>query len=139
MKPHVSLNPDPTQLESGIVPLVQFINQLGLPTQYSCEGHGKQPPNSCRSPFPMVVIFPTPDSNGACRMVRLMWMVGLHNGDAGSDDEYIRWTILPLEDGGFMLRPMSRHTSLRIYRKGVTALVASLSEMDAWYNPWRTE
>jgi hypothetical protein len=87
----------------------------------------------------MVVIFPTPDSNGACRMVRLMGMVGLHNGDAGSDDEYIRWTILPLEDGGFMLRPMSRHTSLKIYRKGVTALVASLSEMNAWYNPWRIE
>ena len=41
MKPHVSLNPDPTQLEARIVPLVQFINQLGLPTQYSCEGHGK--------------------------------------------------------------------------------------------------
>ena len=139
MKPHVSLNPDPTQLESGIVPLVQFINQLGLPTQYSCEGHGKQPPGSCQSPFPMVVIFPTPDSNGACQMVRLMGMVGLHNGDAGSDDEYIHWTILPLEDGGFMLRPLSRHIPIGIYQKGVTALVASLSKMNAWYNPWRME
>lgn len=139
MVPHVSLNPDPTQLEAGIVPLVQVINQLGLPTQYSCEGHGKQPPGSSRSPFPMVVVFPTPDSEGAYRMVRLMGMIGLHNGDVENDDEGIRWAILPLEDGGFMLRPMSRHVSTRIYRKGVIALVASLSEMNAWYDPWRTE
>ncbi len=139
MKPHISLDPDPTQLEPGIVLLVQSINRLGLPTQYSCEGHRKQPPGSCRSPFPMVVVFPTPDFNGAYQMVRLMGMVGLHNGDAGSDDEGTRWTILPLEDGGFMLRPMSQHASMRIYRKGVAALVASLSEMDVWYNPWRVE
>ncbi len=139
MMPHVSTNPDLTELDPGIVPLVQVINRLGLPTQYSCEGHGKQSPGSRQSPFPMVVIFPTSDSDGMYHLARLMGMIGLHNGDAGSDDEGIRWTILPLEDEGLMLRPMSRHTSMGIYRKGVTRLAASLSEMSVWYDPWRTK
>jgi hypothetical protein len=132
MMPHVSLNPDVSQLDPGIVPLVQVINGFGLPTFYSCEGHGRQATGSFRSPFPMVVIFPEPNPDGACRMLRLMGMIGIHNGDV-QDHESIRWVLMPEEDGGFMLRPLSRHTSPRIYRQGITALVSRLQEMDTWY------
>lgn len=50
MFPVSTLTPDYSQLDSGIRVLVRTINGFGLPTYYSCEGHGLV---SDRSPIPV--------------------------------------------------------------------------------------
>lgn len=129
MNARVSFPVHGAELDSGIAPLVSLLNELGCPTCYSCEGHGRQSRHSARSSFPMVILSPVTDALGAFSLMRVMGMLGLHNdGESG-----MRWALLPNAHGGVMLRPLSRHLAVEEYQAGVSALVADLEDMRAGY------
>ena len=133
MFPVSTLTPDYSQLDSGIRVLVRTINGFGLPTYYSCEGHGADR-DFIQSPYPFVVVTPRPDQEGAWCWLRFMGMLGIYNSWRTGRDE-IRWVVIPTGNPSiaFSLRPAELSRPLADMQRGVRLLACGLKKMDKWY------
>lgn len=133
---HATVTPDYSVLDPKIVPLVKAINDLGLSTSYSCEGHGDKS-GLIQSPYPMVVVVPEPTDDGAMRVLRFIGMFGIWNTNCHDSDD-VEWTIMPNGNPSltFIVRP-SRHNaySLEVLHSGVVAFADALMKMNVWYQP----
>ncbi len=132
MFPQTSRSPDLASLDPKIAPLVQIINQIGLPTYYSCQGHGHGH-GLVQSPYPMVSI--NPDANtDADHLLRFIGMIGIHNDNCHSNSD-VQWIFNPKGDGTCVLRPINVYLSLEEYHKGIVVLVTNLQAMHRWFDP----
>ncbi len=133
MFPVSTLEPDYSQLEPGISLLVRRINEIGLPTYYSCEGHGANR-DLIQSPYPFVIITPKPNQEDAMRWLRFTGMLGIYNSRHKGRSE-IRWVINPVGNPSIALslRPIDISYPLADMQNGVALLANSLDTMQKWY------
>ncbi len=130
MFPTVTLTPDLSKLDRKIAPLVDAINKLGMPTYYSCQGHGSDR-TIVQSAYPMVALCPDPTREGGFTLLRVLGMVGEHNDSPVA----CRWIVFPQAHRIFVILPAERLTPLERLHDGIAELVLSLNNLRGHYNP----
>lgn len=134
MFPHSTTDPDLLQIEKKIAPLVSFINGLGLPTYYSCEGHGGNR-GIIQFSYPMVVITPDVNSDQIKSFFRLLGILGIYNSNL--DTNYnVRWVLVSNGNNSIeiVLRPDDPNNySLRELHKNLRHFVFLLKKINKWY------
>lgn len=137
MVPRSTITPNLSLLDRKIIPLVRYINKLGISTFYSCEGHVDT--KSSQSKFPLVIVSPSNKEKEALAFLRFVNMIGIHNGQKKfkkqeEREKYICWDFTPREDGTILLKPQNQNNnSLFFMHKGLTTLVKNLKLADRWY------
>ena len=137
MFPHSTMNPDLSQIDEKIAPLVKLINGQSIPTFYSCEGH----PGSgmTRSTFPLVILSPSYTNAEAIAFLRFVGMVGIHNNQITRKDsqarlEYVCWDFTPRGDETILMKPQDHaNFDLTVLHSGIKTLVQNLEAMKKWY------
>ncbi|MEK9200783.1 MAG: hypothetical protein AAB909_02280 [Patescibacteria group bacterium] len=134
MFPTSTLKPNLAELDPKIVPLVSTINEFGLPTYYSCEGHSSG--NLIQSSVPLVVITPEASQEQTNLFMRFLGMVGMHNSYCRSSED-VPWMIFPNGNPSlsFVLKPLQNYQKIGVLHGGIIKLVDNLSKMKDWYNP----
>lgn len=128
-----TFNPDYSKLDQLIAPLVQVLNQIGLPTYYSCAGIGAGR-SLTQYPYPIVVIAPDGTAEQALAFLRFMGILGLFNSNCVSDSD-VEWVLEPLGNPGLgiALRPADTGRKLSDLQRGTSVLVYNLKLMNEWY------
>ncbi len=134
MFPQVTRSPDLNLLDKKIAPLVAVINELGLSTYYSCEGHGNER-GLIQYPYPMVVIDVGSSEEDMQALIRFIGMLGIHNTNCRSHGD-VWWTLTPSGNCSkqLTLKPdlLDRYP-LGVMHKGIKALTKVLKQMNKWY------
>ncbi len=128
-----TLTPEYAALDPKIAPLVEVLNEIGLPTYYSCEGF--RPERSITQyEYPIVVFALEPTDEHALTLLRLVGMLGLFNSSCGSNMD-VEWTLFPVgnPDLGMALQPADTERPLVDLQRGIQTLVYNLRLMHGWY------
>lgn len=138
MFPHSTINPDLSQIDEKIVPLVKMINELSIPTFYSCEGHSRG--DFTQSTFPLVILSPSYTGAEALAFLRFVGMAGVHNDQKDflksyeEKEEFVYWNFTPRGDGTILMKPQDHMKfDLTVMHSGLKALVKNLEAIKKWY------
>ena len=124
-----TLHPDLSKLDQKIAPLVRLLNDLGLPTCYSCEGH---PPIYFGGfTYPMVLVSFEEVDNAL--LLRMLGMIGVYNQD-NRRHRHVQWSLVPSGEAEFVLYPKEyERLSLEEMHNGIEDFVKGLELIRTWY------
>jgi len=117
------------QLDPKITPLVEVINALGVPTNWSCEGHGGNR-NLIQSAYPLISIRPELSPKGIKDLARFLGMVGVHNDNCHMQED-VTWIVIPRGYVNMSFLPLQQYQSLEVLHAGIVTLVDHLQKMSA--------
>lgn len=129
-----TLSPDYVRLDPKIAPLVRAINQMGLPTVYSSQGHEEKKEGGFSFPYPIVGIAPDLAREQGPRLCVLMELLGFYNSNCHAATD-VEWVIRSIGNPSLVLElmPLEPSRPLVELQRGILVFAHNLAMMEVWY------